>query len=96
MRKKLFVAYILALALNTIAGNVATQTSSSAKTYCHFRPMASGWEERIDEADAEHDYTLFSDGMPSEAVVIINGQEFRSLKPKAMRTSSRRNLRLQT
>lgn len=79
MRKKLFVAYILALALNTIAGNVATQTSSSAKTYYHFRPMASGWEERIDEADAEHDYTLFSDGMPSEAVVIINGQEFRGL-----------------
>ena len=79
MRKKLFVAYILALALNTIAGNVATQTSSSAKTYCHFRPMASGWEERIDEANAEHDYTLFSDGMPSEAVVIINGQEFRGL-----------------
>ena len=79
MRKKLFVAYILALALNTIAGNVATQTSSSAKTYCHFRPMASGWEKRIDEADAQHDYTLFSDGMPSEAVVIINGQEFRGL-----------------
>ena len=79
MRKKLFVAYILALALNTIAGNVATQTSSSAKTYYHFRPMASGWEERIDEADAEHDYTLFSDGMPSEAVVIIKGQEFRGL-----------------
>lgn len=52
MRKKLFVAYILALALNTIAGNVATQTSSSAKTYYHFRPMASSWEERIDEADA--------------------------------------------
>ena len=86
MRKKLFVAYILALALNTIAGNVATQTSSSAKTYYHFRPMASGWEERIDETNAEHDYTLFSDGMPSEAVVIINGQEFRG----------RRNLRLQT
>ena len=79
MRKKLFVAYILALALNTIAGNVATQTSSSAKTYCHFRPKARSWEERIDEADAEHDYTLFSDGMPSEAVVIINGQEFRGL-----------------
>ena len=41
--------------------------------------MASSWEERIDEADAEHDYTLFSDGMSSEAVVIINGQEFRGL-----------------
>ena len=28
---------------------------------------------------AAHTYTLFSDGMPSDAVVIINGQEFRGL-----------------
>ena len=58
MRKKLFVASILALALNTIAGNVATQTSSSAKTYYHFRPLASGWEERIDETSTVRNFVV--------------------------------------
>lgn len=31
------------------------------------------------EVDVKHKYILFSDGMPNDAVVIINGQEFRGL-----------------
>lgn len=33
-----------------------------------------------------HTYTLFSDGMPSDAVVVINGQEFRGLNAQGDQT----------
>ena len=37
-------------------------------------------------AAGKHTYTLFSDGMPSDAVVVINGQEFRSLNAQGDQT----------
>lgn len=39
----------------------------------------NGSKWHVNEVGVEHEYTLISDGMPSEAVVIINGQEFRGL-----------------
>ncbi len=42
------------------------------------------------EVGVKHNYTLFSDGMPSSAVVTINGKEFRGLMRKATRRSNSR------
>lgn len=41
------------------------------------RDRGSRWH--IKEFGVEHEYTLFSDGMPSDAVVTINGHDFRGL-----------------
>jgi len=41
------------------------------------KDKGSNWT--IKEVGIKHKYTLFSDGMPDDAVVIINGQEFRGL-----------------
>lgn len=72
-------AYILTLSLSTIAGNVATKALPAPGSSAPLPTIASGLGRTLDEVDEEIDYTLFSDGMPSEAIVIINGQEFRGL-----------------
>lgn len=41
------------------------------------KDKGSNWT--LKEAGIKHKYTLFSDGMPDDAVVIIGGQEFRGL-----------------
>lgn len=41
------------------------------------KDKGSNWT--FQEVGQIHEYTLFSDGMPNDAVVIINGQEFRGL-----------------
>ena len=38
------------------------------------------------EVGVKHNYTLFSDGMPSSAVVTINGKEFRGLNAQGDQT----------
>lgn len=42
------------------------------------------------EVGVKHNYTLFSDGMPSSAVVTINGKEFADSMRKATRRSNSR------
>lgn len=46
-------------------------------------------------ADTGHTYTLFSDGMPSDAVVVIGGQEFRGLNAQGDQSITLENLTAQ-
>ena len=62
---------MLAFALNAVAG------IERSESFCPSRTPEQPCT--MNNVPVKHKYTLFSDGMPSSAVVVIQGTEFRSL-----------------
>ena len=65
------MAVMLAFALNAVAG------IERSESFCPSRTPEQPCT--MNNVPVKHKYTLFSDGMPSSAVVVIQGTEFRSL-----------------
>lgn len=74
--KRILIAAMLLTTMHTVASATAMLRPTPTQHYCN----------------EKHTYTLFSDGMPSDAVVIIAGQEFRGLNAQGDQSIDLENL----
>lgn len=78
MKKILFIIGLMIVALHTQSAiqHSAKLTNEDGYTTTNLQVTT---DKRLKEVNEKHRYTLFSDGMPNDAVVRIKGKEFRGL-----------------